>query len=218
MAPGAPRPDIAQPASASERWKPARPSLRRRLAAHWVRIVVAALVLAVVLGGWRVVDARMHVPPPQVNAYIHGDGEAYRPLGQGFTARLPMLPTESTQTVTVNGAVVTMHLALIQQQDWEAGIVTIDLPAPLPPGQVEGAMRSAFASGNSAVSGRLEKQDPVSHEGWPAMDAEIIPPDGHPLLTRIVVVKQRVYVLLAHSVNGTNQFFDELVDSFHAVG
>ena len=79
-------------------------------------------------------------------------------------------------------------------------------------------MRSAFASGNSAVSGRLEKQEPVSHEGWPAMDVEIIPPDGHPLLTRIVVVKQRVYVLLAHSVNGTNGFFGELVDSFHTVG
>ena len=192
--------------------------MRTRLAAHWVPIVVAALVLAVVLGGWRVVDARMHAPPPQVKAYIHGDGQAYMPLGQGFTARLPMLPTETTQTVTVNGAVVTMHLALIQQQDWEVGIVTIDLPAPLPPAQVEDAMRSAFASGNSAVSGRLEKQDPVSHEGWPAMDAEIIPPDGHPLLTRIVVVKQRVYVLLAHSVNGTNRFFGELVDSFHAVG
>jgi hypothetical protein len=183
-----------------------------------VRFLVGALVVAVVLGGWRVVEARLHAPPPEVKAFIHGGGEAYMPLGQGFTARLPARPTDSVQTVTVNGTVVTMHLALIQEQDWEAGIVTIDLPAPLPPGQVERAMRSAFASGNSAVSGRLEKQDPVSHEGWPAMDAEIIPPDGHPLLTRIVVVKQRVYVLLAHSVNGTNRFFDELVDSFHAVG
>ena len=119
--------------------------------------------------------------------------------------------------MTVNGSVVTMHLALIQQAKWEAGIVTIDLPAPLPPAQVEAAMRSAFASGTSAVSGQLEKRVPTSHEGWPAMDAEIIPLDGHPLLTRIVVVKQRVYVLLAHSVNGTNRFFGELVDSFHAV-
>ena len=49
---------------------------------------------------------------PRCTAYIHGGGEAYKPLGQGFTARLPVLPSESVQTVTVNGSVVTMHLAL----------------------------------------------------------------------------------------------------------
>jgi hypothetical protein len=49
------------------------------------------------------------------------------------------------------------------------------------------------------------------------MDAEITPPDGHPLLARIIVVNNRAYMLMAHSVEGTHGFFDTLVKSFHVM-
>jgi hypothetical protein len=199
--------------AAEHTWSP--PETAERSSPPWLRILATLLVIGLGFSGWQFVQSKLHAPPAEVQAYNHGSGPTYAPSGQGFMARLPALPAESVRTVTVNGVPVTMHLALLQNEQWEAGIVMIDLPAPMPAANNEAAMRAAFAQGNSAIGGRLEKQELTTHEGWPAMDGEITPPDGHPLLARIVAVNQRAYILLAHAVNGTGSFFETLVESFH---
>jgi hypothetical protein len=211
----APPPSSADPNGAH--WSPPAPPARTSHTTLAVRVLAAIVVVLIALGGWQFLQSKRHAPPAEVAAYNRGRGPRYAPLGQGFTARLPAIPTETTQTATVNGATVAMHIAIVRSDQWEAGIVTIDLPAPLPAQGQDAAMRDAFAQGSDSVSGRVDGQKTTTHEGWPAMDAEITPPDGHPLLARIIVVNSRAYMLMAHSVDGTRGFFDTLVDSFHVM-
>jgi hypothetical protein len=213
--PAAPPPAPPPSRAAEHTWSPPEPA--GRSSSPWLRLLTAVVVVGLGLSGWQFVQSKLHAPPAAVQAYDHGDGPTYAPIGQGFSVRLPALPAESVRTVTVNGVPVTMHLALLQNEQWEAGVVMIDLPGPLPARNDEAAMRGAFAQGNSAIGGHIETQELTTHEGWPAMDGEITPPDGHPLLARIIVVNKRAYVLLAHAVNGTGSFFNTLVNSFHVV-
>jgi hypothetical protein len=198
-------------------WSPPAPPVRAGRTTVAVRVLAGVVVALLALGGWQLVQSKRHQPPAAVAAYNRGSGATYAPAGLGFTARLPAMPTETTRSAMVNGATVTMHAALVSSDQWEAGIVVIDLPAPLPAQGRDTAMREAFAQGSDAVTGRLGGPKTTTHEGWPAMDAEITPPDGHPLLARIIVVNRRAYMLMAHSVEGTHGFFDTLVDSFHVM-
>jgi hypothetical protein len=157
----------------------------------------------------------LYQPPAEVQAFIDGEGVEYAPAGAGYTIRLPGTPEEVSTTQNVMGRAVTMHGAVIERDEWEAGVVVIDLPAAVPAADTEAVMRGAISGGNSSISGAIKDQEVTTHEGFPALDVEIEPPDGHPFLARLTIANNRLYMVMAHSVRAADAMFDELVASFH---
>jgi hypothetical protein len=178
----------------------------------WLRVLAVAVVLVVGFAGVRFVQERLNTPPAAVRAFIDGEGVTYS-SPNGYSIRLPQQPTVSTQSDPTNGT--TFELALIEEENWEAVLAVAVLPAAIPATDAQQLMEVAAAGGNAAISGEIERQEATTHEGHPALDVEFEPPDGYPMHARVVVVGSRVYMVAAHAVNGTDDFFDALVESLH---
>jgi hypothetical protein len=174
-------------------------------------ILVVATVLVVGIAGWRFVQAKLNAPPAAVQAYIDGGGVTHAPAGAGYSVRLPETP--SVTTASVNGGSV--DVALTEADDWEAGVAVITLPQPISDAEARTMMELAASGGTGAIAGELEDTEVTTHEGRPALDVRIKPPDGHPMRARVVTAGNRIYLLAVHAVHGTGKFFEAAVASFH---
>jgi hypothetical protein len=177
----------------------------------------ALLVVLLTLGGfagWKYMQAVRNAPPEEVAAFLDGEGDTYTPVGLGYSVRMPFAPTVSTQTETVYGATVTISMAVIEREDWELGVGVFDLPVQVPDAQADSVLREAVSGGTAEISGTLEEQASTTHQGLPAVDAQLKADDGHPVHVRVVASGSRIYLVMAHSITATDDIFDELVASF----
>jgi hypothetical protein len=193
-------------------WAPLPATSTRR--SPFVLVLIAALALALGFGGWKYLQTKLNAPPRAVQAFLDGGGVAYGPPGGGYTIRLPETPEVTSHDA--NG--VHLDVAVIEKDQWEAGLAVITSAQPITDADAQWMMESAAASSNSAISGKVEGKQVTTHDGHPALDVTIDAPDGHPMHARLVTSGNRMYVVLAHSVHGTEAFFDELVSSFHITG
>jgi hypothetical protein len=176
---------------------------------------IAALTLMLVGGfmGWKYVQAWRNSVPEEVKEYVDGGGVEYAPPGLGYSVRLPEQPVEDAQTRDVNGMTVTVHIACNQKDRWEACAGVTQLPVALDDAQAESAMRAAVSAGNAAAQGEIASTELTTHAGMPAMEAELEAPDGYPARVLVVLSGSRMFMLVAHSAQGTDQIYDEMVES-----
>ncbi|MGQ0825645.1 MAG: hypothetical protein ACT4OX_11595 [Actinomycetota bacterium] len=219
-APGGPTPSGLGAASpyervptASSQWSTPVTPVKRSSGSLKKLLCVGLLCLGAFVG-WEYVGAWRNAVPAEVEEYVDGGGVEYAPAGMGYSVRLPETPTETSDTQSAYGMSVTINAAIIERDQWEAGVAVTDLPVVVPDDQAEAVMREAIAGGTSAMAGEFESAEVTTHSGLPAMDATLDGPDGHPVRVLVVMSGSRLYILMAHAVQGTEKIFDELVESF----
>jgi hypothetical protein len=178
-------------------------------------VAFAAAGIAAVVG-FNAVQTWRTAPPAEVKSYLHGDGVTYSPRGLGFSVRLPEQPQETTQTETVSGASVTIHMATIEKSNWEVALGVVELPIVVPEADADAVLRGSIAGVTTVpgMAGTIEEQTSTTFQGHHAVDATLKADDGHPVEIKTVAVGSRLYILAAHSVRATSDLIDEMADSF----
>ena len=66
--------------------------------------------------------------PSGTSAFVAGKGVVYSPDDHAYTAQFPARPTVDSQSNTVGGVNLTMHMALDDSDDYEIGVGDMSLP------------------------------------------------------------------------------------------
>ena len=74
-------------------------------------------------------------------------------------------------------------------------------------------MRQAITASSTSADGTIESTELTTHDGEPAMEAKVKAPDGYPAHIRVVLADTQLFMLVAHSSQGTEKIYDEMVES-----
>lgn len=189
------------------------PLVRPHAPTRRVPAVAVLAVVALVVGGWFGWQSFNggEGPPAGTAGYLDGGGVAHEPFNQGYSARFPRTPTETSQSFSAAGVTITMQLSIIEDDQWELGVGSMDMGVALPASELEAMAEQAAAASGSAL-GRVTVTE---HEGRPALDVDMEGPDGYPARMLVVVDGTRVLVAIVHSSSATDDLYDELVESLH---
>lgn len=208
---------------AGRAWEPTplTPVARRARASRAPAMLSVLVLVGLGAGGffgWRVLWAGPE-PPAAVRAYLDGGGTTYEPFNLGYAVRLPATPVESSESFTVEGVMLTMQMALIEDDEYEVGVAAMDLGFVVPSEMLDQVFQMSVAGAVSAEPGtELRGQTRTEFDGRPAVDVDLEAPDGYDARAMIIVDGSRVYGLFSHATAANDALFQALRDSLELTG
>jgi hypothetical protein len=154
--------------------------------------------------------------PSGTSAFVAGKGVVYSPEDHAYTAQFPAQPTVDSQSNTVSGVNLTMHMALDDSDDYEIGVGDMSLPGVITRAQTDELLTGALTGGASAAHLTLAKQDNIEIDGAPAIDAHAKDDSGYPVRLVVIATQRHLYFLIVHAKTGTDRLYDALLASFVA--
>jgi hypothetical protein len=160
--------------------------------------------------------AHRNALPSGTSSFVAGKGVVYSPADHAYTAQFPAQPKVDSQSNTVGGVNLTMHMALDANDDYEIGVGEMPLPGGISRAQSDELLSGALTGGATAAHLTLANQQKIAVDGSPAIDAHAKDDAGYPVRILVIATQRHLYFLVVHAKQGTDRLFDALRASFIA--
>ncbi len=203
------------PPVARDYWIPPEPVAAPPAGTKSPRALVALICVVSMALGWvaigRVLDN--DALPEGTGEFVAGRGVLYSSPDRTFAARFPEAPTVERRPLSTPTASVTINLAQVQTDDYELVAASMVLPVSVPSGQVDTVLRDILREGARAQGATISSEEKVTRYGATGIEVHAKVSDGYPARLMVLISRNHVFLIGAHSKHGTERLYDALVGS-----
>jgi hypothetical protein len=154
--------------------------------------------------------------PPGTSDFVAGKGVVYSPADHAYTAQFPAHPKVASQSSTVGGVNLTVHMALHASDSYEIGVGEMPLPRVITRVQSDALLTGALTGGSLAAHLEIAHRRNIDVDGAPAIDVRAKDDAGYSVRILVVATRRHLYFLVVHAKHGTDRLYDALRASFIA--
>ena len=187
-------------------WQPAVPPVPTKPArsTRVGRIALGVMVaLAVGLGATHLGSDAL---PSGTGSYVDGGGVAYTSPDGAYQARFPTTPTVDQVPLRSSSGSLMLDRAMNSTGSYEVAVASaVDMP--IAPGSADVALAAGLAAEAANLKSKLDRQEPTTFAGRPAIEGRLKTPDGYQGRILLVQSGSAFVELFVHARTGVDRLY-----------
>jgi hypothetical protein len=184
----------------------------RRSGYRYLLALVPLGVLFAALSGL-LITARSDIDP--------AEWQTVAPAGVGFRALMPGAPRVDRKTQESPAGKVELHKFAVEPRGKKELYLIVSLHFPEEAGEQLGGASRLVELGRqdllTASQGQLQSERPITLQGHPGVEMEVLPPKGAIIKARVFATQHRIYQVFVHvpKIRLSSEDVQKFFDSFH---